>query len=741
MNVRHFKKTLFIGTLCLFTILALLLLNRNCIYTPDSAEYIILAKAMISGEGYRDISTPGNPVHVKHPFFYPLILTIPVLLLSSSPILAAKITNIFLAIVALFLFRRLLLQYTHLKTPLLPVLLLALNPLFLLFATEPMAEMAYISISLLALNLINLSTKTGRISVWVLTGLAIGAACWTRSIGISLWLTALLFFFSKRLWKKGIVIGLIALFCIAGWSVRDQLIESRGGNIVYESYQTQIFISMLNPFSQHLSWATFRERIYYNACFYLRAATYLTSPFFFLNEVGIGSLISSSALLNLQQFPTLKIFVKTLILFLLATGFLSSARRKKDRLILFCFITYFIPLCIFPIRTYRLLIPLLPFLLLYLSRGIIVISNLKWFHQISTGAVWSANGLFLIAYLLIDIAMVTENLNRHWYQPTEKTITDRPSQVYDWPAAGRWIEENTAPEDIILCDRRELYLLSNRRVVGGGQYDAVFGGFEQALNSNNITFVVSELQSGIPAIHRLMAHSKKYEFEEVKQFPGVRIYRVIPRQKEVKIVKEDYSTIIEMLKQKALKFPYSVEAHSELGYFYFKEKNHMPAIEEFKKALILNPELVMNRFNLGICYLDTGHPEEAIRELRQCLKMAHSDLLFELVKSNLKIAYLLKEIDDNPANPRNYLNALQVAGLYYSQKEYNLALKQIEQAIDLRPDFADSYAFQGLCHEAKGEIKKAQEAYRKALQLDPQNKLARKHIITNTTNQKETDLP
>jgi len=730
MNRKHFNKTLFISTLCLFTILALLLLNRNCIYTPDSAEYIILAKAMISGEGYRDISTPGSPVHVKHPFFYPLILTLPVLLLSSYPILAAKITNIALALVTLYLFRRLLLQYTRFKPPLLPVLLLALNPIFLIFATEPMAEMAYISISLLSLNLIDLSTKTRRISVLALTGLVIGASCWTRSIGISLWFTALLFFFSKRLWKKGLIVGLIALFCIAGWSVRDQIIESLGENVVYESYQTQILTSNLNPFSQNLSWATFRQRVYYNALFYLRNISYLTSPIFFINEIGIGSLISSPVLLNLQQFPVVKMLVKLLILLIFGVGFFSSIKTKQTRLLIIYFIAYFVLLCVFPFREHRLLIPLLPFLLLYFARGLTVISNRKWFHQISTGAAWFITCLFLAAYLLIDISMATENLDRHLRRPEAEMDLDHPSQVYDWPAAGRWIKANTAPEDISLCDRRELYLLSNRRVVGGGQYDAVFGGFELALDSNNITFVVSELQSGIPACHRLMAHSKKYGFEEVKHFPGVKIYRVIPRQMEGKIREKDYSTIIEMLKQKVLRFPYSVEVNSELGYCYFKEKKYLPAIEKFKTALILNPELGMNRFNLGICYLDTGHPEEAIRELRQCLKMAHSDLLFELVKSNLKIAYLLKEIDDNPANPHNYLKVLQVAGLYYSQKEYSLALKQIEQAIDLQPNFADSYAFQGLCHEAKGEIEKARESYRKALRIDPRNKTAREKIIS-----------
>ncbi len=88
--------------LALFVLIAVLLLNQNCVYTPDSAEYIILAEAFFSGQGFRDLSEPARPLHVKHPFMYPLLLALPVGLFPSYPILAAKAFGIVPAMAGCF---------------------------------------------------------------------------------------------------------------------------------------------------------------------------------------------------------------------------------------------------------------------------------------------------------------------------------------------------------------------------------------------------------------------------------------------------------------------------------------------------------------------------------------------------------------------------------------------------------------------------------------------------------------
>jgi tetratricopeptide (TPR) repeat protein len=99
--------------------------------------------------------------------------------------------------------------------------------------------------------------------------------------------------------------------------------------------------------------------------------------------------------------------------------------------------------------------------------------------------------------------------------------------------------------------------------------------------------------------------------------------------------------------------------------------------------------------------------------------MPHADLLFDLVRVNLKIAELQISIEADPLYPENYLRLLEVAGLYYSQKEYTQALRYIDRSLALNPRFADAYFLQGLCQEARGKREEARFAYWTALRCNP----------------------
>ena len=69
----RFDKISIILILTVFVILGIYTINLEQLYTPDSAEFIILAKAISSGEGYRDISSPGSPsILVTSRRFHPL---------------------------------------------------------------------------------------------------------------------------------------------------------------------------------------------------------------------------------------------------------------------------------------------------------------------------------------------------------------------------------------------------------------------------------------------------------------------------------------------------------------------------------------------------------------------------------------------------------------------------------------------------------------------------------------------
>jgi type IV pilus assembly protein PilF len=62
---------------------------------------------------------------------------------------------------------------------------------------------------------------------------------------------------------------------------------------------------------------------------------------------------------------------------------------------------------------------------------------------------------------------------------------------------------------------------------------------------------------------------------------------------------------------------------------------------------------------------------------------------------------------------------LQLAVGYYQQRQMNVALDEIKQALQSDPDFADAYSMAALIHMDLGETRLAEESFARAIQLAP----------------------
>ena len=140
--------------------------NQLYFFTPDSARYVIMAKSLVNGTGYRQIDTPGEPLYAHRPPGMSLLLS-PAALVAPYNILVAKGT-VFLTALALLI---LLYQYirrlnepviTH-EIPalhgfcwaaLLITILFAINPYTLFFSTIVMSEIPFMACSLAILYLL-----------------------------------------------------------------------------------------------------------------------------------------------------------------------------------------------------------------------------------------------------------------------------------------------------------------------------------------------------------------------------------------------------------------------------------------------------------------------------------------------------------------------------------------------------------------------------------------------------------
>jgi type IV pilus assembly protein PilF len=64
---------------------------------------------------------------------------------------------------------------------------------------------------------------------------------------------------------------------------------------------------------------------------------------------------------------------------------------------------------------------------------------------------------------------------------------------------------------------------------------------------------------------------------------------------------------------------------------------------------------------------------------------------------------------------------LQLAVSYYEQRQMEVALDEINQALQSAPDFADAYIVRALIYMEMGETKRAEDSFLRALKLTPRN--------------------
>ncbi len=115
------------------------------------------------------------------------------------------------------------------------------------------------------------------------------------------------------------------------------------------------------------------------------------------------------------------------------------------------------------------------------------------------------------------------------------------------------------------------------------------------------------------------------------------------------------------------------------------------AVEEFKKALALNPDSLIDRLNYGLALLRAGRTEEGIAELK-------------------------KVQEKDPSIPHTWFNL----GIEYKKLgEFEKAIEQLEQMGKLVPDEAVTRYNLGVLYKRAGRMKEAIENFQLAAKLDP----------------------
>jgi tetratricopeptide (TPR) repeat protein len=142
--------------------------------------------------------------------------------------------------------------------------------------------------------------------------------------------------------------------------------------------------------------------------------------------------------------------------------------------------------------------------------------------------------------------------------------------------------------------------------------------------------------------------------------------------------------------------PQSAEAHNALGEAFRGFGDAKAARPEFEKAAALDPQFAQAHVNLGLVLVEAGEKDAAAGHLDRAIA-------------------ILGRVEDS-ALPR-YLRAK----IYNDQDELEKAAAGFQEAVALRPDFAEAWSELGQARKAQLDYDGALAAFERSVALDPEN--------------------
>jgi 4-amino-4-deoxy-L-arabinose transferase-like glycosyltransferase len=524
---------------CFFALLcvaALYALSMNTtLYTwGDNAHYMIVGKALATGQGLTDILFPDNP-----PFKYPLpvlpLLLAPSIYFFDYALLPMKIVIAVIGVGVVYLTYRLFKPILGEVPALLLTLLVGVSPQIVSFSHQIMAEIPYLFFSLLAVLILE-KYFAAQQGVSVLGGSAavvLSITCLTKTIGLALVMAALLYLLcepslksTKNYQKAFLLLVVVGLM----WTLINIAILS-------ELAYVRELVSR-SPYTDHAEPAAVKDlmqRIFKN----LRAYTT------FLPE----TLVYSTYRISLP-------FVALGSVLILLVGFVFCVWTRRT-VAEYYMAFYFLLLLVYePSNSgnmQRYLVPLIPFILYYFVQGVyqLKIGLLEYGSRITSRVTVRslspvvrdrmrsvATGLQMATVSALILVNLTETIQAS-IAKTEPEMFDyyRFAPWKEYKQLALWTKQHT-PQDALIMTRLVyiFHLWSQRKVVaypkGNVRQDAQE--IWQAVYKTKADYLivdtfVDERTSTYDSLSDIIKnHPDQFSFSH--QEGPHRIYRIIPSQ-------------------------------------------------------------------------------------------------------------------------------------------------------------------------------------------------------------------
>jgi len=186
----------------------------------------------------------------------------------------------------------------------------------------------------------------------------------------------------------------------------------------------------------------------------------------------------------------------------------------------------------------------------------------------------------------------------------------------------------------------------------------------------------------------------------------------------------EWADPITMLQENVQSAPRHGRAYVNLGNYYILENNLHMAVQQYKRALAVEPGNYHAHTNIGIVYYLMGKRRHAVHHFLEALKyhenfaQAHFNLgrmAYEDNRPEEAERYFRRAIEANPEFAYSYVG---MAILYADAGNPDRALQMAQTASRLNPDVADIHYQLGNLFYQFGRLEEARDAFQKAVPLD-----------------------
>lgn len=219
---------------------------------------------------------------------------------------------------------------------------------------------------------------------------------------------------------------------------------------------------------------------------------------------------------------------------------------------------------------------------------------------------------------------------------------------------------------------------------------------EQGQKARRLTIALVTLVLGAVAAYASYITFKSYREAEAKERQRLEQQMEVEASKYNDSGKEatlegDYDKAVDNYTRAVMLNPNFTDAYFYRGSVFLKQGGYDRAIEDFSKAISLNPDLAEAYMNRGIARMSKGDIDNAIVDYNQALKL-------------------------NSTSGEVYLNR---GAAFLKKGDSDRALSDDTEAIRLVPDSAEAYFGRGNVYDAKGQTDSAIADYNEAIKLKP----------------------